>query len=255
MRASSVLVSIVLCLAPIAAGADAEAPPSDLVRAAVADPARPAADRARDAERRPAEMIAFAGIRPGDRVLEIVPGGGYYTRLLSRIVGPTGNVYAFTPEEILKEFPKAADASRAIAADPQYSNVSVLVAPSGLMHLPRNLDVIWTTQNYHDLHLTKYFPDMNIRTYNRAMLMALRPGGVYFVSDHEAKPGSGLRDIELHRIDAEIVKSQVTRAGFVFDGETGVLRNPNDSHTENVFHPSIRGRTDQFVFRFRRPVR
>jgi predicted methyltransferase len=254
MRVSPLVLAVALSLAPLAAVADAEAP-SDAIRAAVADPARPATDRARDPERKPAEMLAFAGIKPGDRVLEFVPGSGYYTRLLSKLVGPTGNVYAFTPTEILKEFPKAADGSRAIAADPQYSNVSVIIAPSALMHLPRNLDVIWTTQNYHDLHLTKYFPQMDIRAYNRSMLMALRPGGIYLVSDHEAQPGTGIRDIELHRIDAEVVKTQVTRAGFVFDGESMVLRNPRDTHTENVFHASIRGHTDQFVFRFRRPTR
>ena len=255
MRVPSILLAVTLCLAPLAAGADAEAPPGDAVNAAVADAGRPATDRARDAERKPAQTVAFSGIKPGDRVLELVPGSGYYTRILSRLVGPTGNVYAFTPEEILKVFPKAADGSRAVAADPRYSNVSVIVASVGNMHLPRNLDVIWTTQNYHDLHLAKFFPGMDIKVYNRAMLMALRPGGTYFISDHEAEPGSGMRDIELHRIDAEVVKTQVTRAGFVFEGESGVLRNPNDSHTENVFHPSIRGHTDQFIFRFRRPSR
>jgi predicted methyltransferase len=250
----SFLLAVVLCLAPVAAAADAQAPAAAIANA-VADPARPAADRARDAERKPAETVAFAGIKPGDRVLELVPGGGYYTRILSKLVGPTGNVYALTPAEILKVFPKAADGSRAIAADPRYSNVSVLVAPASAMHLPRGLDVIWTTQNYHDLHLAKFFPDLDIRAYNRAMLAALKPGGIYFVSDHEAQPGSGLRDTELHRIDAEVVKSEVTRAGFTFDGESSALRNPGDAHTTNVFDPAIRGRTDQFLFRFRRPVR
>jgi predicted methyltransferase len=255
VRISPVLVFVALCAASPAANAAETTSPSDAIRAAVADPARPATDRARDAERKPAEMLAFAGIKPGDRVLEIVPGSGYYTRLLSRIVGPTGNVYALTPQEILKVFPKATDGSRAVAADPRYSNVSVIVAPAANMHLPRGLDMIWTTQNYHDLHLAKYFPDLEIRAYNRAMLAALRPGGIYLVSDHEAQPGSALRDIELHRIDAEVVKTQVTRAGFAFDAETSVLRNPADTHTSNVFDPAIRGRTDQFVFRFRRPVR
>src|SRR5262249_44688911 len=153
-------------------------------------------------------------IKPGDRVLELIPGGGYFTRILSKLVGPTGNVYAFTPDELLKVFPNAANGSRAIAADPQYSNVSVIVAPLTAAQLPRALDVIWTTQNYHDLHLAKFFPGLDIRTYNKAMLAALRPGGLYFVSDHEAQPGSGLRDLELHRIDAEVLKTEVMRAGF-----------------------------------------
>jgi predicted methyltransferase len=237
------------------AAADGVSPIPPYVETAVGDAARPDSDRAHDAQRRPAETIAFAGIKPGDRVLELVPGGGYYTRILSKLVGPTGNVYAFTPSEILKVFPKAADGSRAIAADPQYSNVSVIVGPLTGAELPRALDVIWTTQNYHDLHLAKFFPNLDIREYNRAMLAALRPGGIYLVSDHEAKPGSVLRDIELHRIDAEVVRTEVTRAGFVFDGESALLRNPADPHTATVFDPSIRGKTDQFLFRFRRPAR
>ena len=224
------------------------------IAAALADPGRPAADVARDADRKPAETLLFVGVKPGDRVLELFPESGYYTRILSKVVGPTGNVYAFTPQEILKIFANSADGSRAIAADPQYSNVTVLVMPANGTY-PHSLDVVWTTQNYHDLHLAKFFPDLDMQAYNRAMFAALRRGGVYFVNDHEAEPGSGLRDNNLHRIDADLVRSEVTEAGFTFDGESDILRNPNDPHTANVFDKSIRGHTDQFLFRFRKPIR
>jgi len=225
------------------------------IAAAVADPARPATDTARDAERKPAETIAFAGVKPGERVLELLPGGGYYTRILSKIVGPTGHVYALTLEEILKQFPTAGDASRAIAADPRYGNVSVLVQSAYAMSLPPSLDLVWTTQNYHDLHIPKFFPSPDLLAFNTALFAALRPGGIYFIADHEAEPGSGLRDIQLHRIDPEVVKNEVMAAGFTFDGESSVLRNPADPHTAIVFDPAIRGHTDQFILRFRRPAR
>jgi len=248
-----VLAFVVLFSVVAAPARAADIPP--YIAAAVADPARPAADVARDAERKPAETLAFAGIKPGDRVLELVPAGGYYTRILSRLVGPAGNIYAFTPSEILKVFPDAANSSRMIASDPQYSNVSVLVMPTTAMVLPRNLDAVWTTQNYHDLHLAKFFPNLDMHVFNKAMFAALRPGGLYFVSDHDAEPGSGLRDNKLHRIDSELVRDEVREAGFTFDGETDLLRDAGDPHTASVFDASIRGHTDQFTFRFRRPAR
>lgn len=250
MRVSAFIAVVFVCLSSTAQAADVPA----YIAAALADPGRPAADVARDADRHPAETLMFVGVKPGDRVLELFPESGYYTRILSKVVGPTGNVYAFTPQEILKSFPTGADGSRAIAADPQYSNVTVLVMPANGTY-PHSLDVIWTTQNYHDLHLAKFFPDLDMGAYNHAMFAALRRGGVYFVNDHEAEPGSGLRDNNLHRIDAEIVRSEVTEAGFTFDGESDILRNPNDPHTAMVFDKSIRGHTDQFLFRFRKPMR
>jgi predicted methyltransferase len=123
------------------------------------------------------------------------------------------------------------------------------------MPLPPSLDVVWTTQNYHDLHVAKFFPNMDMLAFNKAIFAALKPGGIYFISDHEAEPGSGLRDIGLHRIDAEAVKGELAQAGFAFDGESSLLRNPDDPHKVAVFDPSIRGHTDQFIFRFRRPTR
>ncbi len=249
--AYTIAIALAFTLGVAPAGAT-DIPP--YIAAALADSSRPATDVARDADRKPAETLAFVGVKPGDRVLELLPESGYYTRILSKVVGPTGNVYAFTPQEILGHFSTSADASRAIAADHQYSNVTVLVMPMNGTY-PHSLDVVWTTQNYHDLHLPKFFPNLDIRDYNRAMLAALRRGGVFLVNDHEAEPGSGLRDINLHRIDAEIVRSEATAAGFTFDGESDILRNPSDPHTANVFDKAIRGHTDQFVFRFRKPMR
>lgn len=220
------------------------------VAAAVADPGRPAADVARDAVRKPADMLAFAETRPGEVVAEVLPGGGYFTRLFSKAVGPKGRVYALLPEAALKaEKPPAVNA---IAADPAFANVKVVGADFTRMQLPEKVDLVWTSQNYHDLHLPRM--NVDVAAVNRAVFEALKPGGLYVVLDHAAPAGSGLdMPAKLHRIDPAIVRREVEAAGFRFEGESQVLRNPADDHAKSPFDPAIRGHTDQFVYKFRKP--
>lgn len=214
----------------------------------ISDAGRPAADVARDAARKPADMLALAGIKSGDNVLELLPGGGYFTRIFSKEIGPTGHLYAAVPD------PKGSDAepaAAAIAALPEYSNVTVvLIAP--LPDMPP-LDVIWTSWNYHDLHLSRLHSDM--AKIDADFFKRLKPGGVMVIVDHVALSGSPPVETadKLHRIDPAIVKTEMQAAGFVFDGESDVLSNPADPHTQIVFDPTIRGKTDQFAYRFRRP--
>jgi predicted methyltransferase len=222
--------------------------PAD-VAGAIADPRRPAADVARDAKRKPAEMLTFAQLKPGQVVGELLPGGGYFTRLFSRGVGPKGQVYAVITEAQAKaDKPPAVNA---IAADPTYGNVKVLAQDFSRLQLPQKADLVWTSDNYHDLHLKKF--NLDVVAVNRAIYQALKPGGLYVIVDHAAAPGSGL-DVpdKLHRIDPAIVRREVEAAGFKFVGASGVLRNPADDHTKSVFDPAIRGDTDQFVLKFRR---
>lgn len=231
----------------------AKAAPSPL-EAAVADPARPAEDRARDAERKPLELLAFAGAAPGARIADLLPGGGYFTRLFSRVVGPSGRVYAIVPEEIVKLRPQALTAMQALAADPAYANVTVLVEPINAVSAPAPLDLVWTSENYHDLH-DPFMGPADIDRFNRAVFAALRPGGRFVVDDHAAEAGSGLRDTNtLHRIDPETVVAEVVRAGFRLDARSSALANPADAHVLKVFDPAIRGHTDQFVLRFEKPA-
>ncbi len=214
-------------------------------------PTRPAEDITRDAVRKPAAMIAFAGIRPGSKVADLIPGGGYFTRVFAGAVGPSGTVYALVPATYVALHPEGLSAMQAIAAAPGYGNVKVL-AWSAQASPPELLDVVWTAQNYHDLHNA---PQGTVERVNKAMFAQLKPGGVYIVLDHAAAAGSGVRDTgTLHRIDPAIVKAEVTAAGFVFDGESGAVANSADPHTATVFDPSIRGHTDQFVYRFRKPA-
>lgn len=220
--------------------------------AAVADATRPAADTARDADRKPAEMLAFSGVKPGDKVVDLMPGGGYFTRLFSAAVGPTGKVYAFDPAEFAK-FSKTPLPANGAPGDPARPNVTFLTAPANSFSTPEPVDVVWTAQNYHDLH-DSFAKPADLALVNAAIFKALKPGGVYIVLDHAALPGSGLSATDtLHRIDPAAVRREVEAAGFKYVGESTVLRNPADPHTALVFNPAIKGKTDQFVFKFRKP--
>lgn len=225
------------------------AAPSPTAAAAVADTGRPEADTKRDAARMPAEMVDFAGIRPGQTVADFLPGGGYFTRIFSKAVGPTGSVYAIVSEAQAanKEKPPAVDA---IAADPAYSNVKVVGAKFDALQLPTPADVIFTAQNYHDLHLTRL--NLDVAAVNKAVFNALKPGGYYVVVDHVAADGAPVDVVNtLHRIDPAIVRKELEAAGFKFVGESKVLRRASDDHTKAVFE--LHDQTDQFVYKFQRP--
>lgn len=233
--------------APVALGA---APPAAIV-AAVADPGRPAEDRARDADRRPAEMLAFAGVKPGMVVVDMLPGGGYFTRLFSSVVGPAGKVMAYVPDEALARNPKLLDKVTAIAAELGHGNIMAVHNPLMAAGPDNVADIAWTSQNYHDLH---NMPGVDLVAFNTLVYRGLRPGGVYIVLDHSAVAGSGLAGTgELHRIDPAVVRKEVEAAGFVYAGESKVLANPADPRTAKVFDPAIKGHTDRFVYKFRKP--
>jgi predicted methyltransferase len=223
------------------------------IAAAVADPARPQADRDRDTARKPADMLVFMGIKPGQRVVDFMPGyPSYFTGMFADAVGPKGVVYAFIPSELAARAKQPLPPS-GTHIDPRRPNVIALVAPVDQFATPEKVDIIWTSQNYHDLH-DPFMGPADMAVFDKAVFNALRPGGVFVVLDHAAEAGSGVRDTNtLHRIDPAAVKREVTAVGFTFAGESDVLRNPADPHTKLVFDPSIRGHTDQFIYKFRKP--
>jgi predicted methyltransferase len=217
---------------------------------------RPAADVERDAARKPAEMATFARIKPGQTVVDLIPGRGYFTRVFSQAVGPKGTVIAFIPDVFAAKFPKAVEGFKTIEAEPAYKNVKVTVASVANIAPANSVDRIWTSQNYHDLHNQKdnEGAPADVVGVNKAIFAALKPGGIYVVLDHSAVAGSGLRDTEtMHRIDEASVKSEVLAAGFKFDGISKILANPADDRSKGVFDPAIRGKTDQFILRFVKP--
>jgi predicted methyltransferase len=223
------------------------------VTAAVNDPVRQA-DAADDARRKIGAIMTFAEVKPGQKVLELIPGSGYWTRVFSGIVGPQGHVYTVWPDEMAKFSAKSYADWQALVATPQYANVSLLQQPAAKLEAPEPVDLVFTSQNYHD-YPDPFMGQVDMAAFDKQVFAALKPGGLFVIIDHVAPAGSGLADTNtLHRIDPALVKQQVEAAGFVFDGESDVLRNPADPHTIKVFDKSIRGHTDQFVYRFRKPM-
>ncbi len=238
-----------------ATGASASSIPANIT-AAVADANRPDADKQRDANRKPAETLAFAGVKPGAQVAEFLPGGGYFTRILSKAVGSAGHVYALVPErpaDAPADMPDFAARAKAIATDPNYSNVTVVVQPLPKLAAPVPVDLVWTSLNYHDLH---NIAGVDPTAFDKLVFDSLKPGGIYLVVDHAAAAGSDARDTKtLHRIDPETVKKEVQAAGFTLVGSSGLLHQAADDHTLKVFDPAIRGKTDQFILKFRKPTK
>jgi predicted methyltransferase len=191
-------------------------------------------------------------VKPGQKVADFMMGGGYFTRILSPAVGPTGKVYAYQSSEFIKFRAAYGSEQSSVVAD--YKNVVPLTAPVAAAGLPEGLDLVLTVQNYHDLHL-KAFPAETADTVNREIFKALKPGGIYLVVDHAAAPGSPLTVADTqHRIDEAIVKTEVEAAGFkLVTADDKLLGNPADPHDKGVFDPSIRGHTDQFILKFRKP--
>jgi predicted methyltransferase len=247
--AASLLASMALC----AFHAQAAAIPANIA-AAVADSGRPDADKQRDANRKPAETLAYIGVKPGEKIGELLPGGGYFTRILSKAVGPKGKIFALVPQRPANappDMPDMAARIKVVTDDANYANVSIVQLPLPSLAAPEPVDMVFTALNYHDLHNV---PGLDLAKFNKIVLDSLKPGGLYVVVDHSAEAGSGVRDTSaLHRIDMEAVKSEVTAAGFEFLGSSDMLANPADSRTLKVFDPAIRFKTDQFILKFRKP--
>lgn len=229
-------------LAPLLLIAAAAPVVSPAILAALADPAR--ADQAGDdARRQAAAVLAFSGVKPGDTVIDYLPGQGYWTRIFTGVVGPKGRVIAMWP---------AGGAKRAETVVPglqarNLANVTYDVQATNTPTVAQPADLFWTVQNYHDI------PEGLRPAFNAAVLKALKPGGTYLVIDHADARGALPTTPSKHRIDPAVVRSQVTSAGFRFVGQSAVLANPADDHSKPVFDPALRGHTDQFVFKFQRP--
>ena len=225
------------------------------IRAAVDDPTRPEADRKRDANRKPAEVLTFAGIKPGMKVGELMPAQGYYTRLLCRVVGDSGHVYGVNFSMHMPPPPPGAPARPRMhmpaPAPLGCNNVTETTQNASELSLPSDLDVVWTTENYHDFHNAMLgSPDM--KQFDMTVYNALKPGGEFIIEDHAAAAGSGASDTNtLHRIDPALVRQEVESVGFKFAGESHVVANPNDNHTVIVF--KMADKTDRFLFKFRKP--
>jgi len=247
MRRYIALLPAAAIAAPLAAASPKLA---NVIAAAVADPARPAEGRTADPLRKPAETLAFSGVKPGMTVGEFYPGGGYFTRMISGVVGPTGHVYGLenqgwkgavkANQELFKECPKC-------------TNVTMDAQPFGTVTFPKPLDLAWVTQNYHDLKIAEY-GKVDTVAFDRAVYKALKPGGTFFILDHQGPAGMTDEQIaKMHRINRDVVVKEVTSVGFKLAAEGKFLRRPGDDHTLSIFDKKIQGHTDQYALRFVKP--
>jgi predicted methyltransferase len=251
--ASAALALIVLD--PAAAQAPAayrvpNAAPANIKRAVEA-PSRPAEQRARDADRKPAETLMLAEIAEGERVVELAAFGHYWTHMLVEAVGASGHVYM-----VDMPWTDRFGGEAARAFDASHANATYTQAHYNQMQLPANVDAVLMVQFYHDLKRNNASESVDTADMNRKILAALKPGGIYLVIDHNAEAGSGWRDAStLHRIDPAAIKSEVTAAGFELVQESNLLANPADDRKQNMRAEGLRGRTDQAVLVFRKPAR
>jgi predicted methyltransferase len=217
------------------------------IKRAVESSARPAEQRARDADRKPAETLMLLEVGEGERVVELAAFGHYWTNMLVEAVGSSGQV-------VMVDMPWTdrfgGEAGRAF--DTAHANATYTQAHYNQMELPQNVDAVIMVQFYHDLTRD----NVDRADMNRRILAALKPGGIYLVVDHNAEAGSGWRDAStLHRIDPAAIKSEVTAAGFELVQDSPLLANPADDRRENMRAEGLRGKTDQAVLVFRKPAR
>jgi len=214
---------------------------------------RLARDTATDSRRHGPAIAAFAGLKAGDKVIDWIPGGGYWTRTFSRIVGPTGHVYGIWAKPYAQEAATDVRRYQELSRDAAFGNISASIQPATELKASEPVDLVFTSQNYHD-YPDKFMGSLDPAVLNKAVFAALKPGGIYLIIDHAAATGSGMRDTDtLHRIDPDVVKKQVEAAGFKFLDESRLLANPADDKAKAVFDKSVRGRTDQFILKFRKP--
>jgi predicted methyltransferase len=257
MRHALVLVAIAALAASCARQVPGPRGPAaaDAARAAVAAADRSDADRALDAGRQPADLLAFAGVRSGMRVAELGAGGGYTAELLARAVAPAGVVYAQNSRLILERFAEKPWSER--LGKPIMRHV-VRVDRDFDDPLPpdaRDLDVVLMNLFYHDT----VWMGVDRARMNRAVYAALRPGGAYVVVDHSGAAGTSTTQAQtLHRIEEDVVRREVEAAGFRLAAEGDFLRNADDARDWNA-SPRVaaerRGTSDRFVLRFDKPSR
>lgn len=219
--------------------------------AALASANRPAEDKARDADRKPAELLQFFGVQPGMTAVDVIALGGYITEALSVAVGPNGKVYAQNPPIALQlrdgMYAKAITDRLANNRLPNVVRVDADL-PASAQIPAGSVDVAITAMNYHDVRNQSAELALG---FLKAVHVMLKPGGVLGVTDHDGNDGAN--NTELHRIPKHFLIEDAKAAGFIVDAESNMLAHPADDHTKNVFDPTLRGKTDQFVVRLRKP--
>ncbi len=242
---AAALAMLVLSIATAAPAQSAD----KAIAAAVASTDRPQADRDRDENRKPGQVMEFMGVKSGMTIVDLMAGGGYYTELLARAVGPQGKLYLHNTPFVLQRFAEKQVQER--LKDGRLPNVERHDAELAELQLePGSLDAAFMVLFYHDT----YWQGIDRAAMLQEIKRALKPGGIFALVDHSAEPGSKDRDVKtLHRVDEALVKQEVLDAGFELVSESQVLRHSEDDRKVNVFNPALRGKTDRFVYKFSKP--
>ena len=232
----------------------AHAAPANVKASVAATAVRTEANVKLDASRKPAEVLTFLGLKKGMRVSDMFGGNFYWAEIIAPSVGPKGRVSIWQPQQFYSQ--KVLDRYNAYKA--KQPNVWMRMSPFEAPDLqPATYDFMLINLDYHDVYWQspKYgITPMEPRAWLSAIYAAMKPGGIVGVVDHIGPPGDTRAIVEkLHRIDPAVVKADFERAGFVLDRESDILRNPADDHSLLVFDPAIRGKTDRFVYRYKRP--
>jgi predicted methyltransferase len=231
------------------------APVARPLAAAVAAKDRSADHVKLDASRKPAQVLAFLGLRRGMHVVDLVGENGYWTEIVAPVVGPRGGITVWEPKQFSND--KAKQAFDAFAA--KHSNVRIVVSPFEAPDLPKNYaDLVIFNLNYHDTYWQseKYgLPKMDPAAFLKRVYASMKPGAVIGVIDHVANPSGDTRATvdKYHRIDPNVLKADFKRAGFVLAASSDMLRNRSDTHEVDIYDDKIRGKTDRVLFKFRKP--
>jgi predicted methyltransferase len=247
------LILAVLMASAVPAAAWAE--PADVAASVAATTARTEANVKLDTSRKPAEVLAFLGLEKGMRVLDMFGANQYWAEIIAPAVGPNGHVVVWQPNQFLNDKRRAGFAEFA----GRQKNVLLINSPFEAPSIGASAyDFALMNLDYHDVYwesADRKIPRMEPDAWLKRLYDAMKPGGVVGIIDHAAAPGGDTRAVveKLHRIDPAVVKADFQRAGFVLEAESDLLKNPADDHSLNVFDEKIRGQTDRFVFKFRKP--
>lgn len=249
------LMSVLASVSISACGQQAPEPTVSIYEAAVASEARPEADRARDAGRQPAAVLEFLGIESGMTVLDMFTGGGYYAEIIAGVVGEEGKVIAQSNQAYLGF---VGDAFEEKFGSGRLTNVEVLMAENNELSLEADtLDAVMLVLSFHDLYHSdpeNGWLQIDGPAFLAELKKGLKPGGFVAVIDHYAEAGAPAETGDtVHRIDPAIAVAEMEAAGFILDGQSDILRNPDDDLTKIVFAPELRGKTDRFIMRFKKP--
>ena len=230
-------------------------PAISVYAAALANPTRPDADRARDAARNPAEVLEFLGIAPGMTTLDMFSGGGWYAEIIAHVVGENGALFAHT-NQAYRNYVGEALAER--FSEDRLPQVKIINAENNQLSLDENsLDAVTLIQSFHDIYHVdpdNKWAEIDGPAFLVELKKGLKPGGIVGIVDHCAAAGAPPETGEtLHRIDPELVMTLMEEAGFIFEAGSDLMRNPDDDHSQSVFAEGLRGNTDRFVLRFRNP--